>query len=80
MFVESGPTADITVGNALPAGQHPVGTLVHNVEMQPGRGGQLGRAAGAGIQLMAKEATTPRCACPPARCAWSARSAARPSA
>src|SRR6187200_2784744 len=44
MFVESGTGADMTVG-----------TLVHNVELQPGRGGQLGRAAGAGIQLMAKE-------------------------
>ena len=55
MFVESGPGADITVGNALPLANMPVGTLVHNVELWPGRGGQLGRAAGAGIQLMAKE-------------------------
>ena len=55
MFVESGTGADITVGNALPLANMPVGTLVHNVELQPGRGGQLGRAAGAGIQLMAKE-------------------------
>ena len=54
--ISSGPDADIAPGNALPLANIPVGTLVHNVEMQPGRGGQLGRAAGAGIQLMAKEA------------------------
>ena len=56
MTVQSGPGSDITVGNALPLSLMPVGTLVHNVELQPGRGGQLGRSAGVGIQLMAKEA------------------------
>src|ERR671938_752148 len=55
MTVMSGPGADITVGNALPLANMPVGTLVHNVELQPGRGAQLGRSAGTGIQLMAKE-------------------------
>ena len=55
MTVESGPGADITVGNALPLANIPVGTVVHNVELQPGRGAQLGRSAGTGIQLMAKE-------------------------
>src|SRR5213079_78557 len=55
MTVESGPTADIAVGNALPLMRIPVGTVVHNVELQPGRGGQLARSAGAGVQLMAKE-------------------------
>jgi large subunit ribosomal protein L2 len=55
MIVESGPTADITVGNALPLANMPVGTVIHNVELQPGRGGQLARSAGAGVQLMAKE-------------------------
>src|SRR3954467_9211827 len=55
MTVESGPTADIAVGNALPLSRMPVGTVVHNVELQPGRGGQMARAAGAGVQLMAKE-------------------------
>ena len=55
MTVMSGVGSDITVGNAMPLSQMPVGTLVHNVELQPGRGGQLGRSAGAGIQLMAKE-------------------------
>src|SRR5437763_7377588 len=53
--VESGPTADIAVGNALPLMRIPVGTVVHNVELQPGRGGQMARSAGAGVQLMAKE-------------------------
>src|SRR6201989_1887853 len=53
MFVESGPGADITVGNSLPLANMPVGTLVHNVEMQPGRGGQLARAAGAGLPVIA---------------------------
>src|SRR5947207_13212091 len=55
MTVMSGPGADITVGNAIPLAAMPVGTLVHNVELQPGRGAQLARSAGAGVQLMAKE-------------------------
>ena len=55
MIVESGPGADITVGNALPLANMPVGTVVHNVELQPGRGGQLARSAGTAVQLMAKE-------------------------
>ncbi len=54
--VQSGPGADITVGNALALADMPTGTVVHNVELQPGRGGQLGRSAGTGIQLMAKDA------------------------
>src|SRR3954463_3033645 len=52
--VMSGPTAEIAVGNALPLRNMPTGTLVHNVELHPGRGGQMGRSAGVGIQLMAK--------------------------
>ncbi len=55
MTVESGPGVDITTGNALPLPNIPVGTVIHNVELQPGRGAQLGRSAGVGIQLMAKE-------------------------
>jgi large subunit ribosomal protein L2 len=55
MTVTSGPGSDIAVGNAMPLASMPVGTLVHNVELQPGRGAQLGRSAGVGIQLMAKE-------------------------
>jgi large subunit ribosomal protein L2 len=53
--VESGPGADIKPGNALPLANIPTGTLVHNVELQPGRGGQLARSAGSGIQLVAKD-------------------------
>ena len=54
--VQSGADADIKPGNALPLENIPTGTLVHNVELQPGRGAQLARSAGASIQLMAKEA------------------------
>ncbi len=53
--VMSGETAEIRPGNCLPLARIPVGSLVHNVELTPGRGGQMGRSAGAGIQLMAKE-------------------------
>jgi large subunit ribosomal protein L2 len=54
-MVVAGPGADIKPGNALALSNIPLGTTVHNVEMRPGRGGQLGRSAGAAIQLMAKE-------------------------
>jgi large subunit ribosomal protein L2 len=53
--VESGPDADIRPGNALPFANIPTGTLVHNVELKPGRGGQMARSAGSGVQLVAKE-------------------------
>ncbi len=53
--VMSGPDADIKPGNALPLSAIPVGTMVHNIELQPGKGGQLVRAAGTAAQLMAKE-------------------------
>jgi large subunit ribosomal protein L2 len=53
--VESGPDADIKPGNALPLQMIPTGTLVHNVELKPGRGGQLARSAGSGVQLVAKD-------------------------
>ena len=53
--VVSGKDADIKAGNALPLSSIPVGTIVHNVELYPGRGGQLARAAGNSAQLMAKE-------------------------
>ena len=53
--VVSGPNADIKVGNALPIKNIPVGTLLHNIEMKPGKGAQLVRSAGASAQLMAKE-------------------------
>jgi large subunit ribosomal protein L2 len=55
MTVQSGPNAEVRVGNSLPLGNMPSGTVVHNVELTPGRGGQMARAAGAGVQLLAKE-------------------------
>jgi len=53
--IMSGPTAEIRPGNALPLLIIPLGTLIHNIELQPGRGGQLVRSAGGYAQLMAKE-------------------------
>lgn len=53
--IENGPDADIRVGHSLPLERIPVGTTVHNVELSPGRGGQLGRSAGTAITLQAKE-------------------------
>lgn len=53
--IVSGTDADIKVGNTLPLANIPVGTLVHNIELRPGRGGQLVRSAGASAQIMAKE-------------------------
>ena len=53
--LESGENADIKVGNALPLSAIPVGTMIHNIEMQPGKGGVIARAAGNAAQLMAKE-------------------------
>ena len=50
-----GPDADIKPGNALPLQNIPTGTLVHNVELKPGRGGQMARSAGSGVQLVAKD-------------------------
>ncbi len=51
----SGPEAEVRVGNALPLRSIPLGTMIHNVELFPGRGGQLARSAGVQAQLMAKE-------------------------
>ncbi len=53
--IVSGEKADIFPGNALPIRSIPVGTMIHNIELKPGKGGQLVRAAGAAAQLMAKE-------------------------
>ncbi len=53
--VLSGPDADIRPGNALPLERIPLGTTVHNVEMKPGKGGQMARSAGAGVQVVARE-------------------------
>jgi large subunit ribosomal protein L2 len=53
--VSSGPEADILVGNALPLKNIPAGTVVHNIELRPGKGGQMARSAGAQAQLVSKE-------------------------
>jgi large subunit ribosomal protein L2 len=55
--VMSGPDAEIRAGNTLPIRNIPVGTLIHNIELEPGRGGQLARSAGVSAQLLAKEGT-----------------------
>ncbi|MBW8350619.1 50S ribosomal protein L2 [Bacillus sp. IITD106] len=57
MDVMSGPDADIKVGNALPLANIPVGTVVHNIELKPGKGGQLVRSAGTSAQVLGKEGT-----------------------
>jgi len=54
-IIMNGPEAEIKNGNALPLRNIPLGTIIHNVEMKPGKGGQLARSAGTGAQLMAKE-------------------------
>ena len=54
-IIMTGPGADILPGNALPIAEIPVGTLIHNIELYPGKGGQLVRSAGVAAQLMAKE-------------------------
>ncbi len=55
MKVMNGPEAEVRIGNCLPLSQIPVGTLIHNIELYPGKGGQLVRSAGNSAQLMAKE-------------------------
>ena len=55
--VVSGPNSDIRVGNCLPIENIPVGTMIHNIELNPGQGGKLVRTAGGEAQLMAKEGT-----------------------
>src|ERR671926_818337 len=53
--IVSGPNVDILPGNALPLKNIPLGTLVHNVELKPGKGGQIARSAGSAVQVVAKE-------------------------
>lgn len=55
MEIMSGPEADIKVGNALPLANIPVGTVIHNIELKPGKGGQLVRSAGTSAQVLGKE-------------------------
>jgi len=53
--IEAGPDADIRLGNTLPMEKIPLGTMIHNVELKPGKGAQMARSAGTGVQLVAKE-------------------------
>ena len=78
--VISSAAADIKPGNCLPIANIPVGTVIHNIEMHPGKGAQLVRSAGAFAQLMAKEGSKPRSVCRPARSASSAPTAPPASA
>src|SRR6476646_5305950 len=55
MKIMSGPTADILIGNALPLKNIPAGTVVHNIEFKPGKGGQMARSAGSQAQLVSRE-------------------------
>ena len=55
MTVEAGENADIKVGNALPIMNIPVGTMVHNIELRPGKGGELARSAGSSAQILGRE-------------------------
>ena len=61
--IESGAEADIKAGNALPLANIPVGTIIHNIEMKSGKGGQIVRAAGNGAQLVAKGREIGRASC-----------------
>lgn len=54
-MVSAGENADIAIGNSMPLERIPLGTVVHNVELRPGRGGQLARSAGSSVQLMSKD-------------------------
>ena len=53
--VVSGPGSDVRIGNSMPLGEVPLGTMVHNIELKPGKGGQIVRSAGTGAQVVAKE-------------------------
>ena len=55
MIIESGRDADIKVGNALPIMSIPVGTMIHNIELRPGKGGELARSAGSSAQILGRE-------------------------
>ena len=78
--VVSGAKVDVKPGNAMPLAAMPIGTIVHNVEMKPGKGGQIARSAGSFVQLVGRDRALPCCASTRARRARSAPSAWRPSA
>ena len=78
--VLSSAQADIKPGNCLPLANIPTGTILHNIELYPGKGGQLVRSPAPSPRLLAKRAARPRIVIPPARCASSASTASPPSA
>ncbi len=63
-MIEAGPGSEINPGNALPLSKIPLGTVVHNVELKPGKGGQVARSAGASLQVVAKEGRYVHCRMP----------------
>ncbi len=73
--VISGEKADIKPGNAMPLGSIPVGTIVHNVEMKVGKGGQIARSAGTYVQLVGRDAGYSLLRRAPVRCVWYVRNA-----
>ena len=79
-MVVSGSDVDIKPGNAMPLASIPVGTLIHAVELQPGRGAALARSAGTSIQLMGKEGLRNPCVCRPPKCVACCSPAVQPSA
>ncbi|MCE1188913.1 MAG: 50S ribosomal protein L2 [Ignavibacteria bacterium] len=62
--VVSGPGSDIRVGNSLPLSEIPLGSFIHNVELKPGKGGQLGRSAGCSLQIVARDGKFAQCRMP----------------
>ena len=78
--VVSGAGSAFNPGNSMPLENIPVGSVVHCVELKPGKGAQLARSAGASVQYIGKEGTTPSCGFAPVKCAKCISTAARPSA
>jgi len=76
-MVMAGAGAEIRSGNSLPISSIPVGTLIHNIEVRDGRGGQLVRSAGGAAQLLPRRVILRRCVCHPVRCVWFVRPAMR---
>jgi hypothetical protein len=72
--------ADIKPGNAMPFSGMPIGTIVHNIEMKPGKGGQIARAAGTYAQFVGRDGGYAQIRLSRASCAWCARNAWPPSA
>ena len=77
--IQSGTDAPIKPGNAMPLRSVPVGTMVHNIELKPGKGGQIARSAGAGVRWWLGKEAVPRSGCAAVRCAECSRSAGPPS-